>query len=423
MADVIPFSCVRPREDKVLEVAALPYDVYNLEEARVEIEKHPDSFLRIDMAEATMDSPVQEHDERIYEKARDLLLEAIAQAIYIADDEPHYFFYRLTALNGRTQTGVVACSSIDDYLENRIKKHEKTKPAKEIDRIRHINTCCAHTGPIFLAYRSEGTIESVMEKTCATPALYNFIADDGIGHTIWRVDNKQDTETIRRTFEKTSALYIADGHHRAASAVKAGLLRREERATNEASEGGSDNASGKPLASDHFLSIIFPSNQLVIYDYNRTVADLNGLSLEELLARIQKCFVVSKPQTEPIKPEDKGIFGMYVNGLWYKLTVKAEYTSTDPVDGLDVSILQDRLLGPILGVDDPRTDKRIDFVGGVRGLDELERRVATDMKIAFALFPPSIEELFAVADAGQLMPPKSTWFEPKPRSGIFIHQI
>ncbi|MCL1798764.1 MAG: DUF1015 family protein [Eggerthellaceae bacterium] len=428
MADVIPFSCIRPRKDKVSEVAALPYDVYSLEEARAEIGRHPDSFLRIDLPEATIGHPLLPHDDRIYEKARSLLSDAFEDGTYVADDTPHYFFYCLTATDGRKQVGVVACSSVDDYREGVIKRHEKTKPAKEVDRIRHIDTCCAHTGPIFLAFRSDGTIEQVMEQACAGTPLYDFVADDGIRHTIWRVDDAQSTATIRQAFEDTPALYIADGHHRAASAVKAGLLRREARECDSGgTAGGRCDSGGRhavdALASDHFLSIIFPSSQLVILDYNRVVKDLNGLSLEELLGRIGECFEVSGPQEAPAKPASKGSFGMYVEGSWYRLDIKGACVPDDPVAGLDVSVLQDRLLAPVLGIEDPRTDERIDFVGGVRGLAELERRVETDMAVAFALFPPSIEELFAVADEGQLMPPKSTWFEPKPRSGIFIHRI
>lgn len=414
MADVVPFSCIRPHEDRASEVASLPYDVFSLDEARSEIERHPHSFLRIDLAEATLPDSVEKHDEAIYARAKALLDESIADGTYVEDDEPSYYLYRLRAADGRSQTGVVGCASIDDYESGVIKKHEKTRADKEIDRIRHVDTCGAQTGPIFLAFRSDGAVEAVIDRVESQPSLYDFEADDGVRHTVWRVDDPADTETIRRTFEQTSALYIADGHHRAASAVKAGLLRRE--AARAAGVGG-------PLESDHFLSVIFPSEQLTILDYNRVVADLNGLALGEFLGRVEERFDVGEASEYPCKPARKGCYGMYVDGAWYPLAIKEAYRSDDPVAGLDVALLQDNLLGPVLGIDDPRTDKRIDFVGGIRGLDELARRVDGGMAVAFALHPTSIDELFAVADAGLLMPPKSTWFEPKLRSGLFIHRI
>lgn len=423
MADVIPFPCVRPQQGLVEEVAALPYDVYNLAEGRAEIEKHPKSFLCIDMAEAMLPDSTAEHADIVYETARALLDKRIADGTYLCDDEACYYLYRLIAPNGHSQTGVMGCASIDDYTENIIKRHEKTKPNKETDRIKHVDTCSAHTGPVFLAFRSDGSIEEVMEKAARTEPLYDFTADDGVRHTIWRVSDAADTETVRRAFEATPALYLADGHHRAASAVHVGKMRRE------AAETGGDalyeaDALGRPmLASDHFLTLIFPSDQLAIYDYNRVVSDLNGLTAEEFLGLVGERFEISEPQAQPVKPEGKGVFGMFLKGSWYRLCIKQPPVTDDPVEGLDVSLLQDRLLAPILGIDDPRTSKRIDFVGGIRGLEGLERRVADDMEVAFALYPTSIDELLAVADAGMLMPPKSTWFEPKPRSGIFIHRI
>lgn len=413
MADVVPFSCVRPREDMVHEVASLPYDVYNRYEAKAEIDAHPYCFLKIDMPEALFPDSIDQNDDCVFEKARELLESDIDEGIYTVDEQPCYYLYRLTATDGRSQTGVVGCASVNDYLEGTIKRHEKTKPDKEINRIRHVDTCDAHTGPIFLAYRSNGSIESIMGKMAALPPLYDFVADDGVGHTVWRVDDPRDEETIRHTFAQTSSLYLADGHHRTASAVKAGVLRREAAQAD----------SSETLASDHFLSVIFPSDQLDILDYNRTVSGLNGLSHDELISKIQERFTVSGPQALPVQPRKKGTFGMHVSGMWYELTIKDEYLSDDPVAGLDVSLLQDNLLDPILGIEDPRSDDRIDFIGGVRGLAELERRVAEDMSVAFAMYPTSIEELFAVADADRLMPPKSTWFEPKPRSGIFIHRL
>lgn len=412
MIDVVPFSCIRPRKDLVQDIAALPYDVFSRKEAKAEIAKHPYSFLSIDMPEATFDTEIDHNDDAVFERAHELLDTAIERGDFISDEEPHYYLYRLSTPEGKNQTGVVGCASINDYESNLIKKHEKTRADKEYNRIKHVDTTCAHTGPIFLAFRSDGTIEKVIKKSALLPPLYDFVADDGIRHSVWRVDDTQDTALIRKAFEDTGALYIADGHHRAASAVKAGLMRRE-------AAGDSD----EPLEADHFLSVIFPSEQLNILDYNRVVADLNGLDTEDFLKAVSERFEVIGPQDEPFKPTCKGSFGMYLEGSWYGLNIKEAYRSNDPVEGLDVALLQNNLLEPVLGIDDPRTNKRIDFVGGIRGLEELERRVNEGMAVAFAMYPTSIEELFNVADAGLLMPPKSTWFEPKLRSGIFIHRI
>lgn len=420
MADVVPFSCIRPREDMAAEVASLPYDVFSLSEARAEIKRHPRSFLRIDMAEATLPDTVEKQSDAVYNQALSLLEKDIADGTYRTDEEPCYYLYRLSASDGRSQTGVVGCASIDDYEAGIVKKHEKTRADKEIDRIRHVDTLSAQTGPIFLAFRSDGTVEDVMGRVSAQPALYDFEADDGVRHTVWRVSDRSDVDALAGAFARTEALYIADGHHRAASAVAAGKLRRERAC---AAAGADEGAPVGALASDHFLSVVFPSDQLTILDYNRVVADLNGFSEAGFLERVRERFEVSGPCDRPFKPERKGSFGMYLGEAWYGLSVRDEYLSSDPVAGLDVALLQDNLLGPVLGIDDPRTDRRIDFVGGIRGLGELERRVREGMAVAFSLYPTSIEELFAVADAGLLMPPKSTWFEPKLRSGLFIHRI
>lgn len=415
MVDVLPFPCIRPNKQYAREVAALPYDVMNREEAKEEIRRNPYSFLRIDKAEATLPDNVDPHCDQVYDRARTLLDHAIADGLFVTDGHPYFYLYRLTTPEGHCQTGVVGCASIDDYTRGAIKKHENTRADKEIDRIRHVDTCSAQTGPIYLAYKSDGTIEQVSEKITRTDSLYDFTADDGVQHTVWQVTREEDVATIQKTFANTDALYIADGHHRTASAVKAGLMRRES-----AQKAGCEKAQ---LASDHFLSVIFPSNQLTILDYNRVVSDLHGLTAEEYLEAVRGRFIVSPPQDEPVRPEEKGTFGMYLGGAWYELKLKQDYQTNDPVAGLDVALLQDNLLSPILGIEDPRTDARIDFVGGIRGLEELERRVAADMTVAFALYPTAIDELFAVADAGKLMPPKSTWFEPKLRSGLFIHRI
>ena len=423
MVDVIAFPCIRPHAEMAREVASLPYDVFKLDEAKEEIKRHPHSFLRIDMAEATFAEEIDHNDDAVFEKSRQMLDEDIRDNIYISNPEPLYYLYRLTTPDGKSQTGLVGCVSIDDYQKGNIKKHEKTRADKEINRIKHVDICSAQTGPIFLTYRSNGMVEQVAEKISKQYPLYDFVADDGVGHTVWSIDDLVDAAVINQAFEQTDALYIADGHHRAASAVKAGFLRRKKAQKDSQNSVAGSFAEKSPLESDYFLSVIFPSDQLNILDYNRVVADLNGMDKQEFLSRVKECFYLSEPQNEPIKPQSKGSFGMYLDGFWYILSAKESFMSKDPVDGLDVSILQDKLLEPILGIQDPRSDERIDFVGGIRGLEELERRTKTDMKVAFSLFPTSIEELFEVADENLLMPPKSTWFEPKLRSGIFIHRI
>ena len=410
MALIKPFSAYRPRKDVVSDVAALPYDVYNREEAKKVVEKNPLSFLRIDRAETAFDDTVDTYAPCVYAKAKELLDDMIAKGEYILDGQDMYYIYELT-MDGRKQTGIVACASIDDYINGTIKKHENTREDKEIDRITHVDTCNAQTGPIFLAYRAQEKIDYIVNKVKETSAEYSFTSDDGIHHSVWLISDSEDVCTIRESFDNLSDIYIADGHHRAASAVKVGIKRREANPNNVGDE-----------EYNFFLSVLFPHNQLKILPYNRVIKDLNGYTKEDFLNRISDGFNVTTVDA-PYSPEEKCTFGMYLEGQWYKLTAKAHLILDDPVDGLDVSILQDNLLGPVLGINDPRTDKRIDFVGGIRGLSELERRVNSDMCLAFSMYPTSIEELFAVADANLLMPPKSTWFEPKLRSGIFVHRL
>ncbi len=410
MAVIKPFSAYRPRKDIVSRVAALPYDVYNRAEAKKVVADNPLSFLRIDRAEASFDDSVDMYAPCVYEKAKELLDNMIANGEYIKDSQDIYYIYALT-MDGRKQTGIVACASIDDYEKGVIKKHENTREDKELDRIAHVDTCNAQTGPIFLAYRAQADIDGVVERICTQQPEYSFTSEDGISHTVWLIDKPSDIAAVKNGFEKLSQIYIADGHHRAASAVKVGLKRRSENPSHQGTE-----------EYNYFLSVLFPHNQLKILPYNRVIRDLNGYSADEFLSKLETCFDVVKAD-EAFAPSEKGTYGMYLEGQWYKLSVKAEYLSEDPVAGLDVSVLQDNVLGPILGIEDPRTDKRIDFVGGIRGLSELERRVSLDMKLAFSMYPTSIEELFSVADANMLMPPKSTWFEPKLRSGIFIHKL
>lgn len=411
MANIRPFQCIRPNETVASRVAALPYDVYNRAEAKAEVEKEPLSFLKIDRAETQFDDSVDMYDTRVYQKAKDLLEENIRAGIFIEDKQECYFIYELI-MKGRAQTGLVACTSIDDYLNKVIKEHEKTREDKELDRIRHVDTCSAQTGPIFLAYRSNSKINAVIDEVKRSTPLYSFTAVDGITHNVWRIDGLDRIGIIQQEFNAISNIYIADGHHRAASAVKVGLKRRESCEEYDGTE-----------EFNYFLSVLFPEDQLMILPYNRVVKDLNGLSIKEFLDKVSEGFTIEELGKEAWNPDSKGSFGMYLKDRWYRLVIKETVCSNDPVESLDVSILQNYLLSPILGIGDPRTDKRIDFIGGIRGLKELEKRVKEDMAVAFSMYPTEIDELFSVSDAGKLMPPKSTWFEPKLRSGLFIHRI
>ncbi len=415
MADVKPFKAIRPKEGLEQRIAALPYDVYSREEAKREVEREPLSFLRVDRAETQFTDDVDAYADMVYEKARDLLWEMVTNGELVEETGECYYVYELV-MDGRSQTGIAACSSVDDYLHQVIRKHENTREDKEIDRIRHVDVCKAQTGPIFLAYRSHPVIQEEMERTRKDQALYDFTASDGIIHRIWKIEETGAVERIRKAFQEVGRIYIADGHHRCASAVKVSLKRREADPGNTGKE-----------EFNYFLSVLFPDDQLMIMDYNRVVKDLNGLEKGELIRRISESFLVEKADQGPYRPEEKGCFGMYLEDGWYRLRVKEmpekKKEEEHPEKWLDVAILQDRLLAPVLGIQDPKTDKRIDFVGGIRGLEELERRVHTDAAVAFSMCPTSVAELFAVADAGQLMPPKSTWFEPKLRSGLLIHRI
>ena len=412
MAYIKPFKCVRPEKDIAGRVAALPYDVYNRSEAKKEVEREPLSFLKVDRAETSFDDSVDTYDERVYLKAKELLCGMIDDGIYEKDEDNAFYIYE-QIMNGRSQTGIVGCASVDDYINGVIKKHENTREDKEIDRIKHVDTCNAQTGPIFLAYRSNDIINEVVKKVKNEPAIYDFTSVDGIHHIVWKIAENDDVTAVEKAFADIGDIYIADGHHRAASAVKVGLKRRKENPDYTGEE-----------EFNTFLSVLFPHDELMIMDYNRTVKDLNGLSEEEFLEKIKDNFDIADISDEAVKPVKKGQVTMYLSGKWYTLNAKTALLEiTDPVKSLDVSLLQDYLLGPVLGIGDPRTDKRIDFIGGIRGLDELKRRADSDMKVSFAMYPTSIDELFAVADAGMLMPPKSTWFEPKLRSGLFIHSL
>jgi len=406
MADIRPFKAVRPAVELADKIAALPYDVYNREEAVEVVKANPLSFLKIDRAETNFDASVSTYAPEVYAKAKELIESMIAEGQFVEDADSCYYIYRLT-MNGRAQSGIVACSSIDDYCNNVIMKHENTREEKEVDRITHIDTTNCQTGPIFLAFRDVPTINAIMAEEQEKAPLYCFTSEDGIEHCVWKITDEENNQKLQMAFQLMDKIYIADGHHRCASAVKVGLKRRKEGVVQE---------------SDYFLSVLFPESELKILDYNRVLKDLNSKSVSDILDEIKVHFIVEESDIA-VAPSKKGEFGMILDDKWYKLTIKEEYKKDDAVDGLDVSLLQDYVLNPIFGILNPKTDNRIDFVGGIRGLSELERRNKLDCSAAFSMYPTSIEELFAVADEGKLMPPKSTWFEPKLRSGLFIHKI
>lgn len=411
MAVIKPFAAIRPSAEKADRIAALPYDVYNRQEAKEAVKGNPDSFLNIDRPETQFPDDFDMYSQEAYDKAKELLWDMVDDGRFIRDEQENYYIYELT-MDGRSQTGIVACASIDDYENNVIKKHENTRAEKEADRIRHVDTVGAQTGPIFLAYRYHQQIAGIVAKTKEEKPVYDFVSEDSISHRVWIISDRDDITKILKAFSEINEIYIADGHHRAASAVKVGKKRREE----------NPNTTGKE-EYNYFLSVLFPDEELKILDYNRVVKDLNGMSEEELLKKLADILEVREISAENASPKEPHHFGMYLGGKWYDLAVRNEDLKEDPVKGLDVSLLQDLLLEPLFGITDPKTDARIDFVGGIRGMKELEKRVHEDCKVAFSMYPTSIAELFAVADAGLLMPPKSTWFEPKLRSGLFIHEI
>ena len=411
MAIVKPFLCVRPNEAVAHRVAALPYDVYNRQEALAEVTREPLSFLKIDRAETQFGPEVSTYAPCVYDKAAQMLQEAMADGTFVTETEACYFLYELT-MDGRSQTGVVGCASVDDYLNEVIKKHEKTRADKEVDRICHVDTCNAQTGPIFLAYRACEPIRDLIRQVKKEAPLYDFVSPDGIGHRVWRIAEAERLAALEEGFASLPALYIADGHHRAASAVRVAVGRRE---ANPGYTGEED--------FNYFLSVMFCEEELKILDYNRVIKDLNGMTPGEFLTALEEKFQITGCGQMQVHPQHKGELGLFLDGNWYHLTAREAFCVDDPVEGLDVAFLQREVLTPILDIRDPRTDSRIDFVGGIRGLSELERRCSLDMVAAFAMYPTSIGELLDVADAGQLMPPKSTWFEPKLRSGLFIHQI
>lgn len=405
MVTIKDFKALRPKTNLAKDVAALPYDVYSTKEAAEEIKKHPRSFLQVDLPAATVDT----YDGAINDVAVKNFEAMKAAGIFEGDDGRKMYVYELDD-GARKQRGLMCLASVDDYLNDRIKKHEKTRREKEEDRVDHIDRLNAQTGPIFLTYRNDDGIADLIAKGTAQAPELDFTTDDGITHRVWTLSDRAIVDGLVEAFKKQEALYIADGHHRSASAVRVAKLRREQ-----------FGAGDDDTEYNYFMAILYPADQLHVYDYNRVVADLKGLSEEEFLKKLEEKFIVTEKE-DAVRPEKKGVFGMYLTDRWYRLEFKGEMPE-DVIAALDVSILQDNLLAPILGIEDPRSDGRIDFVGGVRGLKELERRVKDDMAVAFSMYPTALEELMAVADSGKVMPPKSTWFEPKPRSGLFIHEL
>lgn len=411
MAVFRAFNAYRPSVENQSLIPALPYDVMNSDEAREMVKGNPLSFLHVDKAEVDLDKDVDLYSESVYQKAKENLLRLENTGALIRDSEPCFYIYR-QIMNGREQVGIVGCASIDDYKNNVIKKHEYTLAKKEQDRINHVNTCDANTGPIFLTYRNSDAINDMVADWMSNHSpVYDFVAD-GVTQTVWVIDNASVISGIQKEFTDINSLYIADGHHRCASAVKVGEMRRSENPSYNGNE-----------EFNYFLAIAFPDKDLEIMDYNRVVKDLNSMSEAEFFNAVKKNFDIQELAAQQ-RPEKRHTFSMYLDGKWYRLTAKADsFDESNPVDRLDVSILQNNLLEPVLGIKDPKNDSRIDFIGGIRGLNELEKRANSDMKVAFAMYPTSIDDLMSIADAGQVMPPKSTWFEPKLLSGLFIHHL
>ena len=421
MAIIKPFRAVRPQTKYVEKVSSLPYDVYSQKEARDIVTRNPMSFLKIVRPETAFPKNVNMYSDKVYEKARMLIEENIRKGIFTQDDSDCYYIYR-QVMNGRTQTGLVACYAVDDYLNNVIKKHEFTRPEKESDRTRHIDMCSAQTGLVFLAYQEIEDTKRIIEQATHREPVYDFISIDNVRQIVWKIDDPAKVQKITEAFAGIESLYIADGHHRAASAATVCKQRRELKSSYDGSE-----------EFNYFLAVAFPQHELLVLPYNRVVKDLNGYTVKQFISKVEEAgFRVKKfnrlltakeRRHGAIQPRTKGEIAMFVGGRWYRLRAKPEILKKDPVGSLDVSLLQDNILDPVLGIKDPRTDSRIDFVGGIRGTNELERRCREDMKLAFALYPTAMEELISVTNEGRVMPPKSTWFEPKLQSGLFIHRI
>lgn len=410
MAIIKPFKALRPNNNLADKIAALPYDVMSSEEAKEMVQGNNYSFLRIDRGEINFDEIPDPHEPKVYAKAREILDDMVEKKYFIQDETDCFYIYR-QIMDGRAQTGLVACTSIDDYNNNIIKKHEFTRPDKEQDRIDHIKALHAQTGPIFQTYRDDARIIRVINEWIDDhQPVYEFHANN-VDHICWVVDCALTIQELVKLFADIDYFYIADGHHRSAAAFRVGMEMREQNPDPQAE-------------FNHFLSVIFPASDLKIWPYNRIVVDLNGNSEQEFFQKVEEKFAITKAPTSPFEPQERHVYGMYLGDTWYKLNPKPGVVDTeDVIKDLDVAVLQDHLLGPILNIQDPRRDVRIEFVGGIRGVGELERRVKLDMKVAFSMYPTSIEEILNVADSNQVMPPKSTWFEPKLLSGLFIHKL
>ncbi len=410
MSEIKPFRAFRPRKDLVTDVASPPYDVLNSEEARKMTGDNPHTFLHVVKPEIDLEPGIDLYDDRVYARGAENLKRMMAEGVLIQEDAPALYVYQ-QIMGGHTQTGVVAGASVQEYENDLIKKHEYTRPDKEDDRTRHVDTLNANTGPVFLTYHARPEIDALVEEVRKGEALYDFEAADGIRHTVWSVTDEAMIGNFKNAFAAVPASYVADGHHRSASAARVGKERRTKNPDHTGDE-----------VYNHFLAVFFPHDQLKILDYNRVVKDLNGLEPDAFLAAVKKSFDVAEAPAP--KPDRPTTFGMYLGGKWYRLSAKSgTYPVDDPVKSLDVSILQENLIAPILDIEDPRRDKRIDFVGGIRGTEELERRVNEGWAVAFAMVPTNIEQLLSVADAGTVMPPKSTWFEPKLRSGLIVRSL
>jgi uncharacterized protein (DUF1015 family) len=412
MCTIIPFKAVRPQKEFVRHVASYPYDIIDSEEARIITENNPRSFLHVVKSEIDLPPHIDIHDERVYHKAKENFYNFLNDGTLFQEHKPCFYVYR-QQMGDHKQYGIVGCVSVDEYESGRIKKHELTRPDKQADRTKHIEILNAQTGPVFLAYRRRKSLDRVVQEIAEGVPEYDFTADDGISHTAWVMSDENTIEIIQKEFLEIEALYIADGHHRAASAAAVAQMRRAE----------NPNCSGHEKFN-FMMAVIFPDNQLKVLAYNRIIKDLNNLSETEFIDNVKEKFVVTENFMKKV-PEQLHEFGMYIKGSWYQLRAKEDtYKDRDAVGTLDVSIIQDHLLGPILGIGDVRTDERIMFVGGIRGVEELERLVDSgECAVAFSLYPTTLHQLADVADAGQLMPPKSTWFEPKLRSGMFVHLL
>ena len=412
MSLIRPFAGLRPAPGRAADVAAPPYDVLNSSEARVRAEGRPWSFLHISKPEIDLPEGTDPYDNSVYAKGKENFDKMLGEGVLVKDEKPCYYLYRLI-MGGHQQIGLVAAASVPDYDTNRIRKHEFTRPDKEDDRVRQVDTLNAQTGPVFLTYKHDATIDALVERVTAAAPEVDITADDGVQHAIWPVCSDADIDTITRTFDAMDAIYIADGHHRSAAGSRVAAMRKAANPNHTGDE-----------SYNYFLSVVFPDNQMMILDYNRVVTDLNGMDAESFIARVKENFTVADADSA-VKPAANRKFGMYLGGKWYKLTINDKLVpADDPVGQLDVSLLANNLIDPILGISDPRRDKRIDFVGGIRGLKELERRVDSgEMAVAFSLFPTRMDQLMAVADAGEVMPPKSTWFEPKLADGLVSHVL